>query len=50
MGGTSDTYDFLALAEGKLDGPAAFMGGKLKVKGDIKAAIGFGEVLAVLAA
>ena len=42
--------DFLALAEGKLDGPAAFMGGKLKVKGDIKAAIGFGEVLAVLAA
>ena len=42
--------DFLALAEGKLDGPAAFMGGKLKVKGDIKAAIDFGEVLAVLAA
>ncbi len=42
--------DFLHMASGKLDGPAAFMSGKLKVKGDIRAAIGFGKVLEVLAA
>ncbi|MCO4762247.1 MAG: wax ester/triacylglycerol synthase family O-acyltransferase [Myxococcales bacterium] len=42
-------HDFLKLAAGKLDGPGAFMSGKLKVKGDIKAAIGFGQVLAKLA-
>ncbi len=41
--------DFVALADGKLDGPAAFMSGRLKVKGDIKAAIAFGKVLEVLA-
>ncbi len=41
-------YEFLQLAAGKLDGPGAFMSGKLKVKGDIKAAIGFGKVLAAL--
>lgn len=40
--------DFVAMAEGRLDGPAAFMGGKLKVKGDVQAAIGFGEVLKTL--
>lgn len=41
--------DFLDMAQGRLDGPAAFMSGKLKVKGDIRAAIGFGKVLAQLA-
>ncbi len=42
-------HDFLQMASGKLDGPAAFMSGKLKVKGDIRAAVGFGKTLAILA-
>ena len=33
------------LVQGELDGPAAFMQGKLKVEGDINKAIAFGEVL-----
>ncbi|MEQ8274707.1 MAG: wax ester/triacylglycerol synthase family O-acyltransferase [Deltaproteobacteria bacterium] len=44
-----DTPHFLMMARGELDGTAAFMQGKLKVDGDINAAIEFGKVLAVLA-
>ncbi len=40
---------FLRLASGDLDGAAAFMQGKLKVDGDINAAIRFGKILAKLA-
>lgn len=39
---------FLLMARGELDGTAAFMQGKLKVDGDINAAIEFGKVLALL--
>jgi len=40
-----DTAHALAMFEGKLDGTAAFMQGKLKVAGDITEAINFGKVL-----
>jgi len=36
---------FAAMAAGKLKGTAAFMQGKMKVKGDVNAAIKFGKVL-----
>ncbi|MEQ1502336.1 MAG: wax ester/triacylglycerol synthase family O-acyltransferase [Myxococcota bacterium] len=39
---------FRAMADGAFDGTAAFMQGKLKVDGDINAAIGFGRVLTQL--
>lgn len=38
----------LALMSGKMDATTAFMQGKLKIKGDINAAIKFGKVLATL--
>lgn len=44
-----DASHFLMMARGELDGTAAFMQGKLKVDGDINAAIEFGKVLALLA-
>ncbi len=43
-----DAPHFLMMARGELDGTAAFMQGKLKVDGDINAAIEFGKVLALL--
>lgn len=38
---------FAAMAAGKLKGTAAFMQGKMKVKGDVNAAIKFGKVMEV---
>eukprot|EP00440_Ansanella_granifera_P049323 gb/GFBE01053439.1/.p1 GENE.gb/GFBE01053439.1/~~gb/GFBE01053439.1/.p1 ORF type:complete len:112 (+),score=53.22 gb/GFBE01053439.1/:1-336(+) len=37
--------DFIAMAEGKLDGMQAFMGGKLKVKGNMMLAQKLGPIL-----
>merc|ERR1712056_124619 len=37
--------DFLAMAEGKLDGMQAFMGGKLKIKGNMMLAQKLGPIL-----
>ena len=42
--------DFVDLARGRLTGPAAFMSGKLRVEGDIRAAVGLGKTLAMLSA
>jgi len=38
-------HHVVEMVRGKLDGPAAFMQGKLKVEGDINKAIAFGKVL-----
>ena len=38
--------DFVAMAEGKLDGMAAFMKGKLKIKGNMMLAQKLGPILA----
>merc|ERR1711998_516240 len=37
--------DFIAMAEGKLDGMQAFMGGKLKIKGNMMLAQKLGPIL-----
>ncbi len=41
--------DFLDLSSGRLTGPAAFMSGKLRVEGDIRAAVSLGKTFALLA-
>lgn len=38
--------NFIAMAEGKLDGTAAFMTGKLKIQGDMGIAMKLGPILA----
>jgi putative sterol carrier protein len=40
-----DHDTFLALSEGKTTGPAAMMGGKLKIKGEMMAAMGFQGIM-----
>ena len=37
--------DFMAMAEGKLDGTSAFMSGKLKIQGDMGIAIKLAPIL-----
>ena len=39
--------DFIDLVEGRLQGPAAFMTGKLKIEGDLSLAMKLGQVLDV---
>ena len=38
--------NFMEMAEGKLDGTAAFMSGKLKIQGDMSIAMKLGPILA----
>ena len=38
--------NFMEMAEGKLDGTAAFMSGKLKIQGDMRNAMKLGPILA----
>ena len=40
-----DAADFVDMVEGRLQGPAAFMTGKLRVEGDISLAMKLGQVL-----
>jgi putative sterol carrier protein len=40
-----DYATFIALSEGKTSGPAAMMMGKLKIKGDISAAMSFQQIM-----
>ena len=42
---TISSEDFVAMLEGKLDGQMAFMTGKLKIAGDMSAAMKLGQVL-----
>ena len=39
--------DFIDMVEGRLQGPAAFMTGKLKIEGDLSLAMKLGQVLDV---
>ena len=43
---TISLENFMAMAEGKLDGTAAFMTGKLKIQGDMGIAMKLGPILA----
>jgi putative sterol carrier protein len=42
---TISLENFMAMAEGKLDGTAAFMTGKLKIQGDMGIAMKLGPIL-----
>ena len=42
---TMDHETFLALSDGKTTGPAAMMTGKLKIKGEVMAAMGFQGIM-----